>query len=178
MTSIDDVCSTSLVDLGDFLPQSRLDDVLLEHQSLSSSLHGWSLSLSLVLLVPIPLSIDLERTSETSARESSVETPPRSFDGTIREDRRLLFVSLRSRSLLRRRYVQSDLSPLPLCPSDLGFFRLLVLILLTTFSLYTIGLTIIFGLSMSNYPIYIFVLSSLCWILFHDCAEFDDLQLK
>jgi hypothetical protein len=41
-----------------------------------------------------------------------------------------------------------------------------------------IQLTIIYGLTLSNIPIYIFLLSCIIIVLFNDCAELDDLEIK
>ena len=41
-----------------------------------------------------------------------------------------------------------------------------------------VQLTIIYGLALSNIPIYIFLLGCLLIVLFNDCAELDDLEIR
>ena len=62
--------------------------------------------------------------------------------------------------------------------NSLGLKRLIFLIPLTILSFYMIELTIIYGLTLSNVPIYIFLLFCMTIILFNDCAEFDGLEIK
>ncbi len=60
----------------------------------------------------------------------------------------------------------------------LGIRRLIVLIPLSILSIYMLQLTIIYGLTLSNVPIYIFLLVCLIIVLFNDCAELDELEIK
>ncbi|CAF0821203.1 unnamed protein product [Rotaria sordida] len=58
-----------------------------------------------------------------------------------------------------------------------GVKRLIVLIPLSIVSICMIKLTIIFSLSVSSIPIYIFLVVSIIIILFNDCAQLDELDI-
>ncbi|CAF1520897.1 unnamed protein product [Rotaria sp. Silwood1] len=59
-----------------------------------------------------------------------------------------------------------------------GIKRLIVLIPLSILSIYIIKLTIIYGLSVSSIPIYIFIFVSIMIVLFNDCAQLDELEIQ
>lgn len=60
----------------------------------------------------------------------------------------------------------------------LGFVRLLVIVSLSALFIYLIQLAIVNGLTLYYLPIYVFGLVALLAVLFHDCAELDDLESR
>ena len=56
--------------------------------------------------------------------------------------------------------------------------RLLVIVSLSVLFIYLIQLAIVNGLTLYYLPIYVFGLVALLAVLFHDCAELDDLESR
>ncbi|CAF0766435.1 unnamed protein product [Adineta steineri] len=59
-----------------------------------------------------------------------------------------------------------------------GLIRLLFIIPLSIILIYIIQFTIIYGITLANLPVYMFLFVCIMIILFNDCAEFDELEVK